>query len=87
MQRARAFVEYSQNEAQRVSSEAGEQLWFAQNVHTEDQSEVAALMRELLSRNAYEESPRQALQDADVVLREQGAKEYQDALEQPGSVV
>ena len=49
VQRARALVEYSQQEAQRVSSEAGEHLRFAQSVHTEDQSEVAACMAELRS--------------------------------------
>ena len=56
-------------------------------MHTKEQSEVAALLEELRSRTVYEETLRQALQDADVVLREQVAKAYQDGLEQPGSVV
>ena len=87
VQQAEAVAEYSQQAAQRVSSEAGEQLRFAQQLHTREQSEVAALLEELRSRTMYEETLRQALQDADVVLREQVAKAYQDGLEQPRSVV
>ena len=49
---AEAVAEYSQQVAQRVRSEAGEQLLFAQEVHTIEQSEVAALVEELPSRNA-----------------------------------
>ncbi len=87
VRQAEAVAEYSQQVAQRVSSEAGEQLRLAQSVHTWEQSEVAALVEELRSRNAYEESLRQALEDANVVLREQVAKAYQDGLEQQRSVV
>ncbi len=43
-------------------------------------------MGELRSRNAYEESLRQALQVANVEPREQVAKAYQDGLEQQRSV-
>ncbi len=87
VRQAEAVAEYSQQVAQRVSSEAGEQLRLAHNVHTREQSEVAALVKELRSRNAYEESLRQALEDANVVLREQVAKAYQDGLEQQRSVI
>ena len=87
VRQAEAVAEYSQQVAQRVSSEAGEQLRLAQIVHTREQSEVAALVEELRSRNAYEESLRQALEDANVVLREQVAKAYQDGLQQQRSVV
>ena len=87
VRQAEDVAEYSQQVAQRVSSEAGEQLRLAQNVHTREQSEAAALVEELRSRNAYEESLRQALEDANVVLREQVAKAYQDGLEQQGPVV
>ena len=87
VQQSEAVAEHSQQVAQRISSEAGEQLRFARDVYTRDQSEVAALMKELHSRNAYEESLRQDLQDADVVLREQVAKAYQDGLDQARSVV
>ena len=52
VRQAEAVAEYSQQVAQRASSEAGEQLRFAQAVHTKQQSEVAALMEELRSRNA-----------------------------------
>ena len=61
VRQAEAVAEYSQQVAQRVSSEAGEQLRFAQEVHTREQSEVAALVEELRSLNAYAESLRQAL--------------------------
>ena len=54
MQQAAAVAEYSQQLAQRVSSEAGEQLRWAQAVHTEEQSELAALLQQLAAREAYE---------------------------------
>ena len=75
------MAEYSQQVVQRVSSEAGEQPRWAQAVHAEEQSELAALMQQLAAREACEESLRQALQDADVVLREQVAKAYHDGPE------
>ncbi len=87
VRQAEAVVECSQQVAQCVSSEAGEQLRLAQEVHTREQADVAALVEELRSRSAYEESLRQALEDANVVLREQVAKAYQDGLEQQRSVV
>ncbi len=52
VRQAEAVAEHSQQVAQRVRSEAGEQLLFAQEVHTIEQSEVAALVEELPSRNA-----------------------------------
>ena len=60
VRQAEAVAEYSQQAAQRVSSEAGDQLRCAQEVHTREQSDVAALVEELRSRNAYEESLCQA---------------------------
>ncbi len=45
---------------------------------TPRKSELAALMQQLAARESYEEYLRQALQDADVVLREQVAKAYLD---------
>ena len=64
MQRARAVAEYSRQEAQRVSSWAGELLQLAHLVHTEEQVEIAALVEELRYRSLYEESLHQALQNA-----------------------
>ena len=49
MQEAEAVAEYSEQFAQQISSEAGEQLQWAQTVHTEEQSEVAALKQQLAS--------------------------------------
>ena len=86
VQQAEAVVEYSQQVVQRVSSEAGEQLRWAQLVHSEEQSELAALKQQLASRAAHEVELRQALQDADVVLREQVAKAYQDGHEKTVSM-
>ena len=74
-----AVAAYFQQVAQRVSSEAGDQLWWVQAVHTEEKSELAAIMQQPVE--AYEVALRQALQDADVVLREQVAKAYQHGLE------
>ena len=86
MRQAAAVAEYSRLAAQRVSSEAGEQLRWAHAVHTEEKPELAALMRQLAERETYEEALRQALNDADVVPREQVAKAYQDGLEKAGSM-
>ena len=63
VRQAEAVAEYSQQVAQRVSSEAGEELRLAQHVHTRELSELAALTEELRSRNEYEESLRQAFWD------------------------
>jgi hypothetical protein len=45
VRQAGTVAEYSQQVAQRVISEAGEQLRLAQEVHTKEQSEVAAFCR------------------------------------------
>ena len=63
VRQAEAVAEYSEQVAQRVSSEAGEELRLAQHVHTRELSELAALTEELRSRNEYEESLRQAFWD------------------------
>jgi hypothetical protein len=76
VRQAEAVAEYSQQVAQRVSSEACEQPRLAQSVHTREQSEVAVLVEELRSRSACEASLRQALEDDNVVLREQVDKAY-----------